>query len=492
LSPEVYVKSDNTIPLNLRRSAGPPATRPGQATLRNERMPRLRGNRYELVRRLGSGGMADVYLACDVVLERDVAIKVLRSALRDRSMVDRFHREAVSLATLRSEHVVSVLDAEVNLDSVYLVMEYIRGKSLAELLDDGGPMSPARAVTIVAQLLDGLDHLHRQGFVHRDVKPANLMIEEGDHAVLVDRGIVCDRRRPGLTPADFVAGTPSYLAPEQQVWKVVDGRADLYQAGLLMLCALTGVEPSELGKPIDRAVLTQVLAPVPAPLAAVVRQALATDVSERYATAADMKRTLLEALKQSETQELRLDDRIEVAATRDPEPPQRSASRRRPPTFFTHERNRRLRRWTGGIAGVALVVAAVLVSRTPLTVQAESLAPAAPATSPVVRSVDPAAVSPVADPAPAPVVRTAAPASAAPRGAVPRKVALPSTRAPRASPSVTSAWSDEPRLARALEHERNGALEQAIAAYRRYLRQSPDGVHAAAVRRHAAALSHAP
>jgi serine/threonine protein kinase len=275
--------------------AGPPEQALARPTVLNERMPRLSGDRYELLRRLGSGGMADVYLACDVVLEREVAIKVLRNSVDNRDLVHRFHREAVALAALRSEHVVSVLDVDVRADLAYLVMEYLPGRSMSQLVAAEGPLPVARATRILTQVLDGLEYLHRHNFVHRDVKPANILIDDNDRAVLVDLGIVFDQRRPGLTPANFVAGTPSYLAPEQRVRTAVDCRIDLYQAGLVALFALTGTEPSALGQPIDLAVLASVLSPVEAPVAAVVRRALSVDAAERYPSAHDMKAALAAA-----------------------------------------------------------------------------------------------------------------------------------------------------------------------------------------------------
>jgi serine/threonine protein kinase len=263
--------------------AGPPEPALARPTVLNERMPRLSGDRYELLRRLGR------------VLEREVAIKVLRNSVDNRDLVQRFHREAVALAALRSEHVVSVLDVDVRGDLAYLVMEYLPGRSLSQLVAADGPLPAARAIRILAQVLDGLAYLHRHNFVHRDVKPANILIDDNDRAVLVDLGIVFDQRRPGLTPPNFVAGTPSYLAPEQRVRTAVDCRIDLYQAGLVALFALTGTDPSVLGQPMDLAALGSALSPVEAPVAAVVRRALSVDAAERYPSADDMKAALAAA-----------------------------------------------------------------------------------------------------------------------------------------------------------------------------------------------------
>jgi hypothetical protein len=372
--------------------AGPVEPSPARPTVLNERMPRLSGDRYQLLRRLGSGGMADVYLACDVVLEREVAIKVLRNPVDNRDLLNRFHREAVALAALRSEHVVSVLDVEVRTDLAYLVMEYLPGRSLSQQVAATGPLPAGRAIRILEQVLDGLEYLHRHNFVHRDVKPANILIDDDDRAVLVDLGIVFDQRRPGLTPANFVAGTPSYLAPEQHVRTAVDCRIDLYQAGLVALFALTGTEPSSLGQPIDLAVLSSALSSVEPRIAAVVRRALSVDAAERYPSAHEMKRALADA---------------------------RSTPARPPAARRT---------------GLLVAVAALVM-----------------------------------------VVGGAAAVRVVPLGG-----------AVRAAP--TAPWAHDPLLGRAHVLEQAGAIGAALALYRSYLRQAPDGAHADAVRRHVTAL----
>jgi serine/threonine-protein kinase len=353
------------------------------------------------------------------VLEREVAIKVLRNAVHNRDLLNRFHREAVALAALRSEHVVSVLDADVRADMAYLVMEYLPGQSLSRLLATTGRLPAERAIRILGQVLDGLEYLHRHNFVHRDVKPANILIDDDDRAVLVDLGIVFDQRRPGLTPADFVAGTPSYMAPEQRSCTTVDCRIDLYQAGLVTLFALTGTEPASLGQPIDQVVLASALASVEAPIAAVVCRALSRDATERYPSARDMKRALEDAL--AGTARTGHGDALAGDATEahaiEPSPPPvpRRAGRRN---------------------GLLAAVAALTMMGSGVTLHLSA------------QTTDLAA----------------------------------------ARVTTTAAWASEPLLARAQACEHAGAIEPALALYRSYLRQSPHGIHADAVRRHVVAL----
>jgi serine/threonine protein kinase len=242
--------------------------------------PEVLDTRYELRTRLGSGGMADVYVGWDRQLEREVAIKRLRRDIAaEPGGRERFRREALALAAVDSPHVVGVHD--VGPDGSYLVLRRAVGPTLAELVAAEGPLAPPRAVRIVAQVLDGLADLHAHRIVHRDVKPANVVIERRDRAVLLDLGVALDRRRPKLTPAGTIAGTPGYMAPEQERRRgSIDERTDLYQVGLLLQHALTG----------DRAVV-----PIPPALVVVLHRALASSPLERFLSSEEMRRALVEA-----------------------------------------------------------------------------------------------------------------------------------------------------------------------------------------------------
>jgi tRNA A-37 threonylcarbamoyl transferase component Bud32 len=414
----------------------PSIVKPEQAVT----LPKLIGERYLLERRLGRGGMADVYLATDRVLERKVAIKLMRQGANQPASVERFHREAVTLAALRSNHVVHLIDARVDSDGTYLVMEYVEGKSLHHLLADTGALPPDRVVAIATQVLDGLAVLHASRFVHRDVKPANILLDWSGRAVLVDLGLVFDPRRPALTPFDVAAGTLSYMAPEQRVARGVDPRTDLYQLGLVLLYAVTGADPSSLGGFPDQHV-PAILAQVPAPLSSVLARALSAQASQRFASAGEMKRALTDALHRLQSVEVAVGELVAPAPAREPAP-----ARRAMVTPWV----RRLR--VGLVASAALTTSlgAAVLLRAPAEASGGRTAAAV--------------VAPVA---------AAAPAAAPPPHVITTDVVV----------AVAAFVSGDPMLRVGLAHEAAGDLAAAHAAYRAYLGAHPDGVDAAAVRR---------
>jgi len=205
---------------------------------------RVTGNRYTVIKRLGSGGMAHVYLARHVALARPVVIKVLhRSLARESEMRERFRREAEAAARLVHPHVCSILDQGASGDIVYLVMPYYAGGSLADLLSRSRMLSFTTAASVAAQVACALDYANRHGVVHRDVKPDNVLFDEDGHAVLTDFGIATARFHGRLTATGRAMGTPHYMSPEQAMGRLVDGRSDLYAVGLLLYEMLTGHPP---------------------------------------------------------------------------------------------------------------------------------------------------------------------------------------------------------------------------------------------------------
>jgi eukaryotic-like serine/threonine-protein kinase len=199
-------------------------------------------DRYDLGSLLGRGGMADVYRGHDRLLQRDVAVKVLRDDLPPGSSGrERFVSEARLLAGLSHANLVTVLDAGFSGDQPYLVMELVEGRNLAQLLTEG-PLGPADAAAVGAQVADALAHAHGQGVVHRDVKPANVLVDDHRRVRLADFGIarlVDDVA--GHTRTGTVIGTAAYLAPEQVAGEPVTAAADVYSLGLVVLEAVTGV-----------------------------------------------------------------------------------------------------------------------------------------------------------------------------------------------------------------------------------------------------------
>jgi len=214
--------------------------------------PSLLGERYELQDLIGRGGMAEVYRAHDRVLDRAVAVKLLLSLSGDDAARGRFTDEARMLARLSHPGLVTVLDASVTGDRPYLVMELVRGPSLAECCR-GVSMEPTRVATIAAQLADALAYAHASGIVHRDLKPGNVLLAEEDRALLTDFGIarlLSEAARH--TATGVTVGTAAYLAPEQVRGEDVTPAADVYSLGLVLLEALTG-ERAYGGSPTEAA-----------------------------------------------------------------------------------------------------------------------------------------------------------------------------------------------------------------------------------------------
>jgi len=203
-------------------------------------MKRQLGGRYQLGPMIGTGGMADVYLAEDLRLHREVAIKILRSDLaRDPAFVTRFNKEALAVAALNHPGIVAVYDSgqEKTTSGVmpYIVMEYVEGKTLRELLHDGDRLLFDRAIEIVEGILNALSYSHKSGIVHRDIKPGNIMITESGAVKVMDFGIARALADAGatLTSTWNIVGTAQYLSPEQATGGQADLRSDLYSVGCL-------------------------------------------------------------------------------------------------------------------------------------------------------------------------------------------------------------------------------------------------------------------
>jgi serine/threonine protein kinase len=258
---------------------------------------RLAG-RYLLETEIASGGMGTVWRAHDEVLGRPVAIKVLHERLaRDPDVVDRFRREAVSAARLSHPAVVRVFDTGIDDGVCYIVMELSEGRTLESLLAEAGPLPPEHAARIMQGVLLGLAHAHREGVVHRDVKPANILIDRG-FVKVADFGIAkAAFATDDLTTTGNLLGTARYLAPEQVRGGDVDHRADLYAAGLVLYESITGRPPFEGATHIASAMMRLTKDPVPPGsmrsgiprgLDAVIMRALAREPEHRFQTAGEM------------------------------------------------------------------------------------------------------------------------------------------------------------------------------------------------------------
>jgi eukaryotic-like serine/threonine-protein kinase len=261
-------------------------------------------NRYRVLRRIGSGGMADVWLAEDAHLQRQVALKVLhRRYLQDQQFVARFQREAESAAGLQHPNIVSVFDRGQDGDVNYIAMQYVQGPTLKELIDRG--LTSDQAVALVRQVLEGARFAHRNGIVHRDLKPQNVIVDEEGKAIVTDFGIA----RAGvseITQTGSVMGTPHYLSPEQAQGFDVTPVSDLYSIGVILYEALTRHVPFE-GESAVAVAMKQVsqvpqrpssINPQVSPaLDAVVMRALEKDPGQRFQSADAFIAALDAALK---------------------------------------------------------------------------------------------------------------------------------------------------------------------------------------------------
>jgi serine/threonine-protein kinase len=211
-----------------------------------QQLARALEGRYEIIRLLGRGGMAAVFLAQDLVLERQVAIKVLPPDMtRDGELIVRFQREAKTAAKLDHPNIIPIHRVESEAGLVYIVMKYVSGQSLEELLDQG-PLSIQLTRHILKEAALALGHAHRRHIVHRDVKPANIMLDDDGRVVLTDFGISkAVQGTTHLTGTGIIIGTPQYMAPEQAKGREVDGRADQYALAMVGYRALTGELPFE-------------------------------------------------------------------------------------------------------------------------------------------------------------------------------------------------------------------------------------------------------
>ena len=224
---------------------------------------RMLGDRYSVGVVIGRGGMAEVHEGRDLRLGRRVAIKILRSDLaRDPSFHARFRREAQSAAALNHPNIVAVYDTgEEELTSSdgtssvvpFIVMEYVDGMTLRQLLASGRRLLPERALEITAGILSALDYAHRHGIVHRDIKPANVMLTRTGEVKVMDFGIAraINEVAQSMTTTSTVMGTAQYLSPEQARGEVVDARSDLYSTGVLLYELLTGKPPFTGDSPVS-------------------------------------------------------------------------------------------------------------------------------------------------------------------------------------------------------------------------------------------------
>ena len=260
-------------------------------------------NRYEIQRGIARGGMAEVYLARDQLLDRPVAVKVLFAEYaRDPSFVERFRREAQSAANLNHPNIVAIYDWGQEHGTYFIVMEYVRGRSLRDVVQVNGPFSARRTAEIGAEIAGALEFAHRNGVVHRDVKPGNVLITADGDIKVTDFGIARAGTSEALTQTGAVMGTAAYFSPEQAQGFAVDGRSDVYSLGVVLYEMVTGTPPFAGESPV--AVAYKHVREEPEPPAArapdlppdleqIILTAMAKDPDSRYQTADELRTDLL-------------------------------------------------------------------------------------------------------------------------------------------------------------------------------------------------------
>lgn len=332
-------------------------------------------HRYDILRRIGEGGMAIVYKAHDTLLDRPVAVKVLRPELaRDEEFVRRFRREARAAASLSHPNIVAIYDVGRHQGCDYIVMEYVEGRTLKDKIRREAPLPVAVAVSLARQILQALDHAHRHGIIHRDIKPQNILLTRSGQVKLTDLGIARATGSWTLVESRAVLGTAHYISPEQACGRHTGVQSDLYSLGIVLYEMLTGRLPFDGESPVAVA-MKHVQEPppsprrynpaVPAALEAIVLKAIEKDPARRYASAGEFLEDLaryrvlspaaVAAGGDDAAPTLRLDPlpvpHAGEAAAAEPEPPVPAApaARRHPP--------RVRRRWPPWLAWSAVLLA---------------------------------------------------------------------------------------------------------------------------------------
>lgn len=258
-------------------------------------------NRYEIVAKIGDGGMALVYSAKDILLNRLVAVKVLRDQYAsDREFIERFHREAQAAASLSHPNVVNVYDVGTINQTPFIVMEYIEGQNLSEIIVEQGQLEPEYAVKILLQICSALAHAHRHNIVHRDIKPHNILITKDNQVKVTDFGIAAVSSM-SITQTGVVLGSVLYFSPEQARGTKVDHLSDLYSLGVVMYEMLTGKVPFRADTPISTALKhiqdlpkppSQINPAIPLELERIILKLLAKKPEDRFQSAQELSDAL--------------------------------------------------------------------------------------------------------------------------------------------------------------------------------------------------------
>ena len=273
-------------------------------------------DRYEIIQTIGEGGMANVYLAHDVILDRNVAIKVLRGDLAgDEKFVRRFQREALAASSLSHPNIVEMYDVGEDNGTYYIVMEYIEGKTLKQLIKKRGALTLSECIDIMLQLTDGVDHAHASYIIHRDLKPQNIMIQDNGEIKITDFGIAMALNNTQLTQTNSVMGSVHYLPPEQASGKGATVKSDIYSMGIMLFELLTGNLPFKGENAVEIAFkqikddipsVREINPSIPQSVENIVLKATAKNPKNRYNSAKEMHDDLVNCLNEDRLNEPRI------------------------------------------------------------------------------------------------------------------------------------------------------------------------------------------
>ncbi|WP_301108928.1 Stk1 family PASTA domain-containing Ser/Thr kinase [Sporosarcina sp.] len=342
------------------------------------------GQRYEIIRVIGDGGMSRVYLAHDIILDRDVAIKVLHyDFANEEELKKRFQREALSATSLTHPHIVNIFDVGQEDELHYLVMEYIPGRTLKEYIHTHGALSAEHAVSIMLQLVSAISHAHHNGIVHRDIKPQNVLMNGEDDVKITDFGIAMALNSTAHTKTNSVIGTVHYLSPEQARGGMATKRSDIYSLGIVFYELLTGKLPFSAETAVAIALkhlqeetpsVREQLPEIPQSVENVILKATAKDANYRYDTADDMYNDLLTILSPERADEEKFtlpfdDDRtVAIPIVKDPKKFDNvedtvkiapSKEQPKPAVPEKKKKKKKKKKWPG-ILGVSVLIIALL------------------------------------------------------------------------------------------------------------------------------------
>ena len=273
-------------------------------------------DRYEIIQTIGEGGMANVYLARDVILDRYVAIKILRGDLAgDEKFVRRFQREALAASSLSHPNIVEMYDVGEDNGTYYIVMEYIQGKTLKQLIKKRGALTLSECIDIMLQLTDGVNNAHASYIIHRDLKPQNIMIQDNGEIKITDFGIAMALNNTQLTQTNSVMGSVHYLPPEQASGKGATVKSDIYSMGIMLFELLTGTLPFKGDNAVEIAFkqikddipsVREINSSIPQSVENIVLKATAKNPKNRYNSAKEMHDDLANCLNEDRVNEPRI------------------------------------------------------------------------------------------------------------------------------------------------------------------------------------------